>query len=56
MNLEDFFRIAPQLLPLVPELIKALATIEKLMDDPDIKEAIQTLEKVATIFNQKEQS
>jgi hypothetical protein len=51
MNIGDFFTLAPKLMPIMPRIAKAIATIEKLMNDPEIKDALSVAEEVATILN-----
>jgi len=49
--IEDYFSLAQQLQPLLPEIQKALVTFERLQGDPEIKSALKTAEKVVGIFN-----
>lgn len=44
------FGIAFQLLPEAENIQKALATIQRLEADPDVKAAIETFERVAKIL------
>jgi hypothetical protein len=64
----DWLRVLPQLYPLLPDIEKAvataqrvqndpaikqlLATVQRLQADPDIKQALATAAKVAAILEQ----
>lgn len=47
------FSILLKLLPLMGDIQKMLQTIERLENDPDLKAAIATAEKVAAILQEK---
>lgn len=48
--MNDLLAVLPQLVPLLPRLIKAVQTVEKLSIDPDVKDAIAAVEQLAAIF------
>jgi len=48
MNFDTLFK----LLPLMPDIQKMLAVIERFENDPDVKAAIVTAQKVAAILAQ----
>ena len=52
IEIQDLFALAPQILPLLPRLSKAVTTFERLQGDADVKDAIAVIEDVATIFQQ----
>ena len=52
IEIQDLFALAPQILPLLPRLSKAVSTFERLQGDADVKDAIAVIEDVATIFQQ----
>lgn len=51
MNISDFFTLAPQILPLVPRLEKAIATIQRLEADPEVKDAIAVAKELTQIID-----
>jgi hypothetical protein len=52
MNFADFLTLAPKLLPLVPEIEKAIATAQKIQNDPDVKAMLATAAQIAQILQQ----
>jgi hypothetical protein len=49
ISFDDIWALAPKLLPLTPQIDKAVATAQKIMADPDVKEALATVKQVADI-------
>jgi hypothetical protein len=52
MNLSDIFTLAPKIIPLVPQIEKAIATAQKIMADPDVKAALATAAELGKIIEQ----
>lgn len=52
MNLSDIFTLAPKILPLVPDIEKAIQTAQKIMADPDVKAALATAAQLGQIIEQ----
>lgn len=52
MNIGDFFTLAPKLLPLVPRIEAAFATMQRLESDPAVKDAIAVAKEVMQIIEQ----
>ena len=52
MNIADIFTLAPKILPLVPQIEKAIATAQKIMADPDVKDALATAAELGKIVEQ----
>ena len=52
MNIADIFTLAPKILPLVPQIEKAIATAQKIMADPDVKDALATAAELGKIIEQ----
>jgi len=52
MNIGDIFTLAPKILPLVPQIEKAIATAQKIMADPDVKDALATAAELGKIIEQ----
>ena len=52
MNIGDIFTLAPKILPLVPQIEKAIATAQKIMADPDVKDALTTAAELGKIIEQ----
>jgi hypothetical protein len=50
----DWFALVPKLLPLLPEIEKAVATAQRIIADPDVKAALATAAQVSTIVQQTE--
>ena len=46
----------PALLPLLPQIEKAIATAQRILNDPEVKEALETAAKVTAIVDQAEKS
>lgn len=47
MTIEDVIAAAPEILPLLPRLEKAFATIERVVADPDVKDAIAVIQELS---------
>ena len=52
MNLETIWVLGPKLMPLMPRISKAIATIERLMNDPEVKDALAVAEQVSTMLKE----
>lgn len=52
MNLSDIFTLAPKIIPLVPQIEKAIATAQKIIADPDVKAALATAAEIGQIIEQ----
>jgi hypothetical protein len=52
MNIQDFFAVAPKLLPLMPRIQKAIETLEALEKNAAVQDALAVGEEVARIFNE----
>jgi hypothetical protein len=52
MNIQDFFAVAPRLLPLMPRIEKAIATLQALEKNADVQDALVVCKEVAGIFNE----
>jgi hypothetical protein len=52
MNLSDIFTLAPKIIPLVPQIEKAIATAQKIMADPDVKDALATAAELGKVIEQ----
>lgn len=50
MNIGDFFTLAPKLLPLLPRIEKAIATVQRLEADHDVQDALAIAKEVVQIF------
>lgn len=50
MTLEQLIEAAPELVPLLPRLEKAATTFTRVMNDPDVKDAIAAAEQAAAIL------
>lgn len=55
MNLGELVTLTPKLLPLAQRIQKAIATIERIENDPDVKDALALAEEVAAIVAKAEQ-
>lgn len=51
-DFQTLFTLIPKLLPLLPQIASGLKTVERVMNDPDIKAAIRTFEQVIDILKQ----
>ena len=56
MNWNLIWTLGPKVLPLLPRLQKAFATYERLDNDPDVKEAIQTFEDLIALVNESQKA
>lgn len=52
MTLGDILTLAPKVIPLASRIQKAVATAEKLMADPDVKDMLAVTEELAQIIEQ----
>jgi hypothetical protein len=52
MNFGDFITLAPKILPLLPQIEKAIQTAQKIIADPDVKAALATAAQVGQIIQQ----
>jgi hypothetical protein len=52
MNIGDFFTLAPKLLPLMPRIEKAIATVQALEKNDAVQDALAVAKEVALIFEQ----
>lgn len=52
ISFDALWALAPKLMPLVPQIDKAVATLQKLMADPDVKAMLATGKQVADIVSQ----
>jgi len=50
MTFEELMVAMPKLMPLLPRLEKAASTFERVMNDPDVKDAIAVTEEAAAIL------
>jgi hypothetical protein len=50
MNFGEILALAPKILPLIPQIEKAIATAQKIMADPDVKAALATMAQVGAII------
>lgn len=50
MNVGDMFSVLPKLLPLMPRIEKALATVQRLEADPEVQDALAVAKDVAEVF------
>lgn len=48
----ELIKLSPQLVPLLPDIQRMLATIQRLRADPDLTHAIETVEKLIVILKQ----
>ena len=53
MNFTDLINLLPKIMPLLPRLTKAVATIEKITADPDVKDALAALEQLGLLLQQQ---
>ncbi len=56
MNFELLFSLAPKILPLMPEIEKAIATAQRVMADADVKAALATAEKISKIIDEEQKA
>lgn len=56
MTFEQLIALAPQVVPLLPRLEKAASTIERIMADPDVKDAVAAFEELAAILQKAQQA
>ena len=52
MTLGDAFTLAPKVIPLVPRIERAIATVQKIMADPDVKDALALFAELGKIIEQ----
>ena len=52
MNFGDAIILAPKLLPLLPQIEKAITTAQKIVADPDVKDALATFAQIGKIIEQ----
>ena len=52
MNFGDILTLAPKILPLLPEIERAIATAQRIIADPDVKAALATAAQVGQIIEQ----
>jgi hypothetical protein len=56
MNLFEAISLAPKILPLMPRIEKAIDTVQRLMADPDVKDALAVGAEVAKILDEQKSS
>lgn len=56
MNFTDILALAPKILPLMPQIEKAIATAQRIMVDPDVKAALATAAQVSKIIDEQKKS
>lgn len=54
MTFEQLMAIAPKLIPMLPQIEQAIATAQKIMNDSDVKAALQTAQQVAAIIEESQ--
>lgn len=52
MTFGDILSLAPKIIPLVPRIEKAIATAQKIMADPDVKDALAIAAEIGQIVEQ----
>lgn len=52
MNFGDALTLAPKLLPILPQIERAIQTALKIIADPDVKAALETAAQVGQIVEQ----
>jgi hypothetical protein len=50
MNIGDILTLAPQIIPLMPRIQKAIATVQRLEADADVKDALALGNEIAQII------
>ena len=56
MNFTDILALAPKILPLMPQIEKAIATAQRIRADPDVKAALATAAQVFKIIEEQKKS
>jgi hypothetical protein len=49
MNFGDLLSLAPKIIPLIPRIEKAIATAQRIMADPDVRDALAVAAEVGTL-------
>lgn len=52
MNIGDAFTLAPKVIPLVPRIENAVATVQKIIADPAVKDALALFAELGKIIEQ----
>lgn len=52
LEISQFFRLVPVVLPMLPEIERALATAQRIVADPDVRAALATAQKLAAALEQ----
>lgn len=56
MTLEELISLAPEIVPLLPRIEKAVSTIERIVSDPDVKDAIAVGQQLLAIVEKAQQT